>query len=107
MSSRAGESFHENENDTSKKEIQEVDFREWKNEIHVDKKGEKGAFKTIQEAINATTPKTKIVIHPGIYREHLVIDKKSDIEIRSLDPEMPAILMASNKPCINIKNMNI
>jgi hypothetical protein len=39
MSSRAGESFHENENDTSKKEIQEVDFREWKNEIHVDKKG--------------------------------------------------------------------
>ena len=105
MSSRAGESFHENENDTSKKEIQEVDFREWKNEIHVDKKGEKGAFKTIQEAINATTPKTKIVIHPGIYREHLVIDKKSDIEIRSLDPEMPAILMASNKPCINIKNM--
>ena len=41
--------------------------------------------------------KTKIVIHPGIYREHLIIDKKSDIEIRSLDPEMPAILMASNR----------
>ena len=88
-----------------KEEIQEVDFREWKNEIHVDKKGEKGAFKKIQEAIDNATPKTKIVIHPGIYREQLIIEKKSDIEIRSLDPEMPAILMASNKPCILIKNM--
>ena len=90
---------------SAKEEIQEVDFREWKNEIHVDKKGEKGAFKKIQAAIDNATPKTKIVIHPGIYREQLIIEKKSDIEIRSLDPEMPAILMASNKPCILIKNM--
>ena len=90
---------------SAKEEIQEVDFREWKNEIHVDKKGEKGAFKKIQAAIDYATPKTKIVIHPGIYREQLIIEKKSDIEIRSLDPEMPAILMASNKPCILIKNM--
>ena len=105
MSSKAGETINGSENASVKEEIQEVDFREWKNEIHVDKKGEKGAFKTIQAAIDATTPKTKIVIHPGIYREHLIIDKKSDIEIRSLDPEMPAILMASNSPCILIKNM--
>ena len=105
MSSKAGETINGSENGSVKEEIQEVDFREWKNEIHVDKKGEKGAYKTIQAAINATTPKTKIVIHPGIYREHLIIDKKSDIEIRSLDPEMPAILMASNSPCILIKNM--
>ena len=106
MSSKAGETLNYNNDEESiKEEIQEVDFREWKNEIHVDKKGEKGAYKTIQAAIDATTPKTKIVIHPGIYREHLIIDKKSDIEIRSLDPEMPAILMASNSPCILIKNM--
>ena len=104
MSSKLGESIN-NDEGSIKEEIQEVDFREWKNEIHVDKRGEKGAFKTIQAAINATTPKTKIVIHPGIYREHLIIDKKSDIEIRSLDPEMPAILMASNSPCILIRNM--
>ena len=104
MSSKLGESIN-NDEGSIKEEIQEVDFREWKNEIHVDKRGEKGAFKTIQAAIDATTPKTKIVIHPGIYREHLIIDKKSDIEIRSLDPEMPAILMASNSPCILIRNM--
>ena len=105
MSSKGDESINLNEDEPIKEEIQEVDFHEWKNEIHVDKKGEKGAYKTIQAAIDATTPKTKIVIHPGIYREHLVVEKKSDIEIRSLDPEMPAILMASNSPCILIKNM--
>ena len=104
MSSK-DETVNLNEDESIKEEIQEVDFREWKNEIHVDKKGEKGAYKTIQAAIDATTPKTKIVIHPGIYREHLLIEKKSDIEITSLDPEMPAILMASNSPCILIKNM--
>ena len=105
MSSKHTDSFHEKEEASEEEEIKEVDFNEWKNEIHVDKKGEKGAYKTIQAAIDAATPKTKIVIHPGIYREHLIIDKKSDIEIRSLDPEMPAILMASNSPCILIKNM--
>lgn len=88
-----------------KDQMQEVDFREWKNEIHVDKKGDKKSYKTIQSAIDAATPKTKIVIHPGIYKEHLIIDKKSDLEIRSLDPEMPAIIMASNSPCILITNM--
>ena len=105
MSSKDEETVNLNEDESLKEELQEVDFREWKNEIHVDKKGEKGAFKTIQAAIDATTPKTKIVIHPGIYREHLIIEKKSDIEITSLDPEMPAILMASNSPCILIKSM--
>ena len=104
MSSKDDSNINDGEA-SAKEEIQEVDFREWKNEIHVDKKGEKGAFKKIQAAIDYATPKTKIVIHPGIYREQLIIEKKSDIEIRSLDPEMPAILMASNKPCILIKNM--
>ena len=104
MSSKDDSNINDDEA-SAKEEIQEVDFREWKNEIHVDKKGEKGAFKKIQAAIDYATPKTKIVIHPGIYREQLIIEKKSDIEIRSLDPEMPAILMASNKPCILIKNM--
>ena len=91
--------------DSSKKEVEEVDIHEWKNEIHVDKSGEKGYFTTIQEAIDKAEEKTKIVIHPGIYKEHLIIDRKYDIEIRSLDPEMPAIIMASNNPCILIKNM--
>ena len=56
MSSKAGETINGSENGSVKEEIQEVDFREWKNEIHVDKKGEKGAYKSIQAAINATTP---------------------------------------------------
>ena len=88
-----------------KKKAEEVEIHERKNEIHVDKSGEKGYFKTIQAAINKAEEKTKIEIHPGIYKEHLIIDKKYDIEIRSLDPEMPAIIMASNSPCILIKNM--
>jgi hypothetical protein len=93
------------DDDSSKKEVEEVDIHEWKNEIHVDKSGENGSFIYIQDAIKQAEEKTKIVIHPGIYREHLVIENKYDIEIRSLDPEMPAIIMASNKPCIEIKNM--
>ena len=100
MSSRVLE-----DEDSSVKEVEEVDIHEWKNEIHVDKSGEKGYFTKIQAAIDKAEEKTKIVIHPGIYREHLTLDKKYDIEIRSLDPEMPAIIMASNKPCITIKNM--
>ena len=93
------------DDDSSKKEVEEVDIHEWKNEIHVDQSGENGSFTKIQDAIQQAEEKTKIVIHPGIYREHLVIENKYDIEIRSLDPEMPAIIMASNKPCIEIKNM--
>ena len=104
MSSKV-DSFKEKEDSSIQDEMPEIDFHEWKSEIHVDKRGEKGAYKKIQDAINAATPKTKIVIHPGIYREHLTIEKKSDIEIRSLDPEMPAIIMASNSPCILINNM--
>ena len=43
MSSKAGETLIYNEEESIKEEIQEVDFREWKNEIHVEKKGEKGS----------------------------------------------------------------
>ena len=103
MSSRA--TFNMEDEDSSAKEAEEVDIHEWKNEIHVDKSGDKGYFTTIQAAIDKAEEKTKIVIHPGIYREHLILDKKYDIEIRSLDPEMPAIIMASNSPCILIRNM--
>jgi len=84
--------------DSSKKEAEEVDIHEWKNEIHLDKSGEKGYFTTIQAIINKAEKKTKIVIHPAIYNEHLIIDKKYDIEIRSLDPEMTTIIMSSNSP---------
>ena len=98
-------SFNLDEEIISKKEPEEVDIHEWKNEIHVNKSGEKGYFTNIQDAINKAEEKTKIVIHPGIYQEHLIIENKYDIEIRSLDPEMPAIIMASNTPCITIKNM--
>ena len=103
MSSRG--SLNLDDDLSSKKEEEEVDIHEWKNEIHVDQSGENGSFKRIQDAIDKAEEKTKIVIHPGIYREHLVIDKKYDIEIRSLDPEMPAIIMECNSPCILIKNM--
>ena len=103
MSSNGEKLIDENTEEVDK--MQEVDFREWEHEIHVSKSGEKKTYKTIQNAIDVATPKTKIVIHPGIYKEHLIIDKKSDIEIRSLDPEMPAIIMASNSPCIKITNM--
>ena len=103
MSSRG--SLNLDDDLSSKKEEEEVDIHEWKNEIHVDKSGDKGYFTTIQAAIDKAEEKTKIVIHPGIYREHLILDKKYDIEIRSLDPEMPAIIMASNSPCILIRNM--
>ena len=103
--SKISPNIDNSENSLNNDNFQEVDYNEWKSEIHVEKRGEKGAYKTIQEAIDAATPKTKIVIHPGIYKEHLLIEKKSDIEIRSYDPEMPAILMASNSPCILVKNM--
>ena len=99
------EKINENSSEESEKKMEEIDFREWKNEIHVHPSGENGAYKTIQEAIDAATPKTKIVIHTAIYKEHLIINKKSDIEIRSLDPEMPAIIMAVNSPCIFISNI--
>jgi hypothetical protein len=32
------------DDDSSKKEVEEVDIHEWKNEIHVDKSGENGSF---------------------------------------------------------------
>ncbi len=91
-------------------EIQEVpdekiDFSEFKNQINVHPRGDNGAYKTIQEAIDAAKPKTKILIHPGIYKEHLIISKKSDIELTSEDPTMPAIIIAANSPCIFISNM--
>ena len=55
---------------------QKIDFSEFKNQINVHPRGDNGAYKTIQEAIDAAKPKTKILIHPGIYKEHLIITKK-------------------------------
>ena len=52
-----------------KKKAEEVEIHEWKNEIHVDKSGEKDYSKTIKVIINKTEEKTKIVIHPGIYNK--------------------------------------
>ena len=89
--------------DGTNNELPPVDFEEFKNEIHVTPKGE---YRTIQSAIDAALPKTKIVIHSGIYKEHLVISKKSDIELTSEDPSMPAIIVSVNTPCLTIVNMN-
>ena len=91
----------------SEEEIKEgkIDFSEFKNQLNVHPRGDNGAYKTIQEAINAAGPKTKIVIHPAIYKEHLIISQKYDIELTSEDPSMPAIIIAANSPCIFISNM--
>lgn len=88
--------------DGHSQDIPPVDFEEFKNELHVTAKGE---YTTIQSAIDAAEPKTKIVIHPGIYKEHLVISKKSDIELTSENPLMPAIIVSANTPCLTISNM--
>ena len=53
--------------ETTQNELPPVDFEEFKNVIHVTPNGE---YRTIQSAIDAALPKTKIVIHSGIYKEH-------------------------------------
>lgn len=89
--------------ETTQNELPPVDFEEFKNVIHVTPNGE---YRTIQSAIDAALPKTKIVIHSGIYKEHLLITQKSDIELTSEDPTMPAIIVSVNTPCLTIINMN-
>ena len=86
-------------------EFEKIDISEFKNQIYVHPLGYNGAYKTIQAAIDAAIPKTKIIIYPAIYKEHLIIKEKSDIELTAYDVNMPPILSASNAPCIFIGNM--
>ena len=99
-----GEEIEESEEEMEVKDGN-IDFSEFKNQLNVHPRGDNGAYKTIQEAIDAAGPKTKIVIHPAIYKEHLIITQKYDIELTSEDPTMPAIIIAANSPCIFISNM--
>lgn len=78
-------------------------FENYKNEIHVHPKGE---YKTIQSAINASKPLTKIKIHPGIYKEHITISKTRDIELCSANAQQPAIVLSVNTPCLTIANLS-
>ena len=80
-------------------EFEKIDISEFKNQIYVHPLGYNGAYKTIQAAIDAAIPKTKIIIYPAIYKEHLIIKEKSDIELTAYDVNMPPILSASNAPC--------
>lgn len=59
-------------------------------------------YKTIQSAINVAKGKTIIKIDKGIYRETIQIKSKKDIELTSLDPKEPAIILSENSPCISI-----
>ena len=79
-----------------------IDFEEFENEINV---GYYHKYKTIQSAIDAAPPKTKIIIHPGIYRESIVITNKGDLDIISFNSLMPAIIMTQNDPGIRIFNL--
>lgn len=79
-----------------------IDFEEFKTELHV---GYKHKFKTIQDAIDAAQPKTKILISPGIYKENVEITAKGDLDIISENPLRPAIILAQNSPCIKIYNL--
>jgi len=86
-------------------QFEKIDISEFKNQIYVHPLGYNGAYKTIQAAIEAAIPKTKIIIYPAIYKEHLIIKEKSDIELTAYDVNMPPILSTSNAPCIFIGNM--
>ena len=47
-------------------------------DLIVSQKGE-GDYTTISEAINNANPRTRIYVHPGLYQESLILDKRLEI----------------------------
>ena len=88
------EELEEEEEDEELKED-----KDFENEYIV---GPKTEYPTIQSAINACKNKSIIKISPGIYRENITVRNKNEIEICSLKPDDPAILLSENSPCIMI-----
>ena len=82
--------------------LEDEEENEYMAEIDV---GPEDEFKTIQSAVDAAGPKTRIKVKKGIYKENIKIIDKNDIEICSETPLDPAIILSDNMPCIKICGM--
>jgi hypothetical protein len=62
--------------------------------------GEK-RFSTITEALKAAKAGSRLVVHPGDYKERIVLDK--DVEIVGEGPRKKIILASDYSPCVTMK----
>ena len=63
---------------------------------------DKGEYQTIQEAIDAAPPNSKIIVHPGLYRDNLTITTPG-LKICASDPKDRILVVVNENPSILIK----
>ncbi|GHO82251.1 right-handed parallel beta-helix repeat-containing protein [Dictyobacter formicarum] len=65
---------------------------------------DRSGYTSINTALHKAKPKTRILVHPGTYQEHLILEK--DIEIIGIGSREEIIIESIGEPCITMWTEN-